>query len=183
MARDGTYHFIPQDMVYENVDSLKKGGLGQDEIKALLTTIKALKSLILLDTCSAGAAVRLARRGGLEEKEAIARLMRATGRAVIAATTDKKPALEGFRQHGVFTYVLLEGLKGAAETQARDGGITIDELNAYIWQCVPQITKAKWGFEQLPMRDIQGQPFPVLGSAVRETQAQCVDCKLERPRR
>jgi hypothetical protein len=183
VARDGSYHFIPQDMVYENLDSLATNGLGQEELKKLLTSIKAQKSLILLDTCAAGSAVQLASRS-LEDKEAVARLMRATGRAVIAASTGERPALEGYAKHGVFTYALLEGLKGAADTAKRDGRITVDELNNYVWECVPRLTRARWGYEQLPMRDIQGQPFPVLqGIAVSGSPSGDIDCKLEKGRR
>ena len=104
--------------------------------------------------------------------------MRATGRSIIAATTGKKPALEGFKGHGVFTFAVLEGLKGAADIVKQDRQITTDELNSYVWECVPQITKAKWGYEQLPMRDIQGHPFPILRIEADPTASGEIDCKL-----
>jgi hypothetical protein len=50
---------------------------------------------------------------GMAEKTAIARLTRATGRATIVASTDSQPALEGYKGHGMFTYVLLEAFHQA----------------------------------------------------------------------
>jgi uncharacterized caspase-like protein len=99
---------------------------------------------------------------GLAEKGAIDKLMRATGRAVIAASTERQFALEGHGGHGVFTYALVQGLHGEADAQGdRDGEITVDELAAYVAREVPQITLKKWGYEQFPMRQFGGRPFPI----------------------
>ena len=49
--------------------------------------------------------------------------------------------------HGVFTYFLLEGLRGKADAD-QDGQITVDEAYAYVAQKVPQAT----GQEQHPVR-------------------------------
>ncbi|MBK7490747.1 MAG: hypothetical protein IPI17_01235 [Nitrosomonas sp.] len=101
-------------------------------------------------------------RGGIGDKSAIDRLMRATGRYVLAATTEKQQALEGHDQHGVFTWALLEGLKGhASRPGSNDGSISLDELADYVREQVPKITQQKWGFEQIPMRLIQGDSFPI----------------------
>jgi hypothetical protein len=52
-------------------------------------------------------------RGGLEQPAALGRLIVATGRTVLTASTSDKPALEGYHGHGVFTYALLDGLSHA----------------------------------------------------------------------
>jgi uncharacterized caspase-like protein len=85
--------------------------------------------------------------------------MRATGRAVLAATADDNMALEGYEQHGVFTYALLEGLKNADTNH--NAQIEIGELADYVEAKVPEITLKKWGYEQFPMRDLQGMSFAV----------------------
>ena len=100
---------------------------------------------------------------GLEEKTAIDRLMQATGRATLASSSSVQQALEGYEGHGVFTYALLQGLSRAADDRGnRNGTIEIDELSNYVSDTVPELTRRKWNIEQIPMRDILGQNFPIV---------------------
>lgn len=171
MAWQGDYHFIPWEALYENTETLVKASLSQEKLAALLKRIPTSKSLIILDSCSAGQLAAdfaegkqfaMLTRGNISDKSAIDRLMRATGRYVLAATTEKDFALEGHDQHGVFTWALLEGLKGhASRAGSNDGSISLDELADYVRAEVPRITQQKWGFEQIPMRLIQGDSFPI----------------------
>ncbi|MCP4455741.1 MAG: hypothetical protein GY809_30140, partial [Planctomycetes bacterium] len=77
---DTRYHFIPWEMRYENEESIRQQSLSHDKIQELMAMIRAQKSLIILDTCHSGslALAPLAPSKGMEEKTAIARLMRAT---------------------------------------------------------------------------------------------------------
>jgi WD40 repeat protein len=159
-AVDGTYHFVPWEAIYENDQVLRERSLDQDKLQTLLAKVPAQKSLILLDTCESGSFTLAARGSDIGQKTAIDRLMRATGRAVLAATSDKDMALEGHEGHGVFTYALLQGLAGAADHNDNTE-IDIDELASYVFEQVPAITKKRWGYEQFPMRDLQGQSFPI----------------------
>lgn len=172
LAWQGDYHFIPWEALYENQETLIKASLSQEKLKDLLQRIPTSKSLVILDSCSAGQLAAdfaegkqfamLARSGGIGDKSAIDRLMRATGRYVLAATTEKNFALEGYNEHGVFTWALLEGLKGhASRLGSKDGSISLDDLANYVRDEVPRITQQKWGFEQIPMRLIHGDSFPI----------------------
>ena len=157
-ARDGQYHFIPADLIYENDDVLVTRSFNQARIERNLKRIKASRTLVVLDTCSSGA---MAGRAGPEDKAAIAQLMRATGHAVLAAASSEQMALEqGEAGHGVFTYALLQGIAGSADAN-RDGIVDIDEIAGHLLKTVPEITKRRWGFEQQPMRRTAGTPFPV----------------------
>jgi uncharacterized caspase-like protein len=62
--------------------------------------------------------------------------------------------------HGVFTYALLEGLNGAADGNS-DGKITVRELDAYLQDQVPELTKKYRGAPQYPSSYGFGQDFPV----------------------
>jgi uncharacterized caspase-like protein len=161
MTLDGEYHFIPADVIYENAQALRVGSEHQERLQRGFGAIKAQKSAILIDTCPwavfvtalSGTLTQFAAARDLSEKGAIDKLMRATGRAVIAASTEWQFALEGHSGHGVFTYALLEGLGGKADAEEdRDGAITVDELSAYVAKEVPRITLQKWGYEQFPVR-------------------------------
>ncbi len=155
---DGRYYFIPYELRYENQEALRDGSIDQGKLRTLLGSIPALKSLMMLDTCNSGAlAVR-----GLAEKAAIDRLMRATGRNVLAASSDSGLAMEGYEGHGVFTYALLQGLRGQADQQGNnDGTVGIGELAEFVSKEVPRITMEKWHYEQIPMRKLEGSPFPI----------------------
>lgn len=153
-AIDGKYHFILPETPYVNEDYLRKGSLDQDKLQTLLAKILAQKSVVILDTCYAGLFTQVRGDG---EKTAIEKLMKATGRAILAATSDRQYALEGYERHGVFTYTLLQGLSGRAANS--DGEISIARLAEFVGEEVPRLTKERWGYEQFPMYDLRGMSF------------------------
>jgi uncharacterized caspase-like protein len=101
----------------------------------------------------------VAQRGAAEEK-AIAQLARSTGTHWLTAAGSEQFASE-FSQlgHGVFTYVLLQDLSGAADTG--DGKITVKELDAYLQEQAPELTQKYKGTPQYPVSFGFGQDFPV----------------------
>lgn len=159
-AFDGDYHFIPWETRYTNEAALRAQSLDQERLRQLLAQIPARKTLLLLDTCNSGAFTGR----GIDEKSAIDRLSKVTGRAVLAASASEQMALEGYQGHGVFTYALLEGLLKAA---GPDGFVEVSKLADFIEDTVPTITKQRWGYEQFPMRDLKGQTFPIARKRAR----------------
>ncbi|MCP4538882.1 MAG: hypothetical protein GY832_17240 [Chloroflexi bacterium] len=167
LTLDGNYHFLPRDFIYHNEQALREDALGQARLEARLRDIKARKSVLILDTCHSGALIsslpplQLASRG-IETKTAITRLRRATGRAILAAAGDTQMALEGYQGHGVFSFVLLQGLKGEADRQGnRNRRVSVTELAEYLGEEVPRITLMLWGYEQFPTRELSGRSFPL----------------------
>jgi len=131
-------------------------------LREMLAAIPASKVLVLLDTCSSGR-FSLAPSRGLDDKASLDRLQRMTGRALIAAAADEKMALEGEGKHGVFTYILLRALAGAAKGDDKD--VDVGELAKYIDTQLPEITKRKWNYEQFPVLETRGSVFPVVRPA------------------
>lgn len=82
-------------------------------------------------------------------------MARATGRSVLAAATDSQEAVEGYHDHGVLTYVLLEGLNGSAAPASN--AITARELGAYVVNRVPAISEQVFKTRQLPVFTLVGQ--------------------------
>ena len=82
------------------------------------------------------------------------------GRATIVASSKDQVALEGYENHGVFTYVLLEGMAGAADESKR-GYVSVKGLSTYIENEVPDVTYRKWGYEQVPQSRLPDQDFPL----------------------
>ena len=159
---DGDYYFIPVDFRFRNAQSVPETAISKHFITENLSKIKAQKSLVMLDTCNSGAFISTGARG-MAEKTAIDRLSRATGQATIAASSDTQSAMEGYEGHGIFTYVILEGLSGKADTN-KDGYVSLSELSAYAEEKVPDYSYAKWGYEQYPQVDLRKQSnFPLVG--------------------
>jgi hypothetical protein len=136
-----TYYFLPHPA---DPDSLLTEGLRwsdfSDAMKKLSIRIK--KVLLALDTCHAGA--------GASSRAALASKLELDSGYILSASKPEEPSVEGgdFRfegerkGHGAFTFALLKGLKGLADTN-RDGTIKIDELFEYISGEVPKLTDYK----------------------------------------
>ncbi|UYO54611.1 caspase family protein [Rhodopseudomonas palustris] len=160
-TEDARYYFLPYDFRYAGEASIRQLGIDQDRLQGWLLRIKAQKSVALFDTCESGSLVgdRIETRG-LEEKTAIDRLVHATGRATLTATSDNRPAIEGYRGHGVFTYTLLAAL-GEADTSG-DGRIDVNELVQYVDDKLPELSYAAFGVRQVPQNVRTNSSFPIV---------------------
>jgi hypothetical protein len=157
---DGRFYFIPQDFHFTGDDSVVATGIGQDRLQQWLARISARKSILLFDACESGTLTEdRAVPRGMEEMTAIDRLSHAMGRSILTATTDDKPAMEGVRGHGVFTYALLAGLAKAQLDP--DGLIDLFDLAAYVDREVPEISYNAFNFRQVPQTRIVGSNFPI----------------------
>ena len=156
---DGDYYYLPSNFRFTSSEAIQQQGISKNDLTRYLSLIKAGKTLILMDTCNAGSFLGNNTRG-LSEQTAIDRLTRSTGHATIVASSDDQVAMEGYEGHGIFTYILVEGLSGKADTDG-DGFITLQELSAYAEEEVPRRSYEKWGYEQIPMRDLRKQDFPI----------------------
>jgi uncharacterized caspase-like protein len=154
---DEEYYFMPQELEYENDDSLRKHAISQTKIREWMTHLPPW-SLLLLDTCHAGGAVALASRGAAE-KYAVSKLIRLSQRAVIVAASADNVALEGYEGHGVFTWAVLDALKNADYDQ--NGRVDVAEIAMHVKKLVPQITEERFKYRQVPMQDTPGEPFDV----------------------
>ena len=159
---DGDYYYLPVNFRYTSKEEIPIQGISKNDLIENLSLIKAGKTLLMLDTCNSGAFFANSGQRGLSEKTAIDRLTRATGHATLAAASDSQSAMEGYEGHGVFTYVLLEGLKGEADSND-DGFVTLLELASYVENEVPERSYEKWGYEQVPQKDLRRQDFPIAG--------------------
>jgi WD40 repeat protein len=157
--RSGVYYFLPVDFRYTGEDSISTRGISINDFKKYLTSINAMKSLILLDTCNSGSFTEAISSRGITEKTAISKLSRAVGRATIAASSRNQVALEGYEGHGVFSYALLEGIKGKAADP--EGRITINRLATFIEETLPALTFKRWGYEQVPQKSMTGTDFQI----------------------
>lgn len=143
-------YLLPYDTDYQNIAST---GFPMWDIKtALKRFIKAKKVVVIADACHAGGVGQsfdVARRGnraiavnpissGLQNLSQIG-----DGVCVISASDDKQFSQESKDWgggHGVFTYFLLEGLKGNADYN-KDKNVTLGELIPYLSEQVRRATR------------------------------------------
>ena len=158
------FFIIPFDVtqLYGKDDVLFEKAISAEEIKGYAQNINAQKQVFVLDACqSAGALESVAARGAMEEK-AIAQMARSTGTFWITASGSNQFATEFEKLgHGVFTYALLEGVKGQADANG-DRKLTVRELSTYIENKVPELSEQFKGLSQFPSAYSFGNDFPIV---------------------
>jgi WD40 repeat protein len=161
---DGEYFLITSNVGSTRTERLKTDAIGQKVFKELISNIPATKKLIIIDTCNAGAlgeAIQVAMlTRGMSEDTAMKILSRAVGSTILSASTSIQEALEGYQGHGLFTYVLAEGLKGKAD-KGKTGYVKTTELADYVDNEVPLLAEKIFKKAQYPTISISGQAFPI----------------------
>lgn len=135
ISEDGLYHFLPYR---------KKEKISINDIKDNISNIRVNKSLIFLDTCESGAAIE----NEIDEKATLNRLSYDDNRNFIVASSKNQIALEGYQNHGVFTYSVLEGFK-KAYFEGEDE-LFVHNLASFVKRIVPKLTKKEFQYEQKP---------------------------------
>ena len=161
----GRYRYLTYDVTAPTPELLDKAALSQEMLQELLARVPAGNALVLLDTCYSGRAVTLSDSNMLI-RNADRRLARATGRSVLAAATDQQAALEGYQGHGVLTWVLLQGLKGAAAPPTQP--ITARTLGDYAIEHVPAISAEQFEAQQVPVFSFVGRDTVLVRRGARK---------------
>ena len=161
---DDEFYFIPTEntRLYSS-EKLNKDGISATFLQQKLMKIQALKQMVLIDACQSGGSVELLAQRGAREEKAMAQLSRSAGIHVLSAAGSEQFATEYAEiGHGVFTYVLLEGLSGKADGAPKDGSVSIYELKSYIENLVPEYSQKFKGQVQYPYTFSKGQDFPIV---------------------
>lgn len=164
-AEAGDYFLITSNVGSISTDRLRADALNQTHLKELLANIPSTKKFIVIDTCNAGAlgdALQVAfLTRGMSDATAMKILGRAVGSTVLSASTSAQEAVEGYRGHGLFTYVIAEGLAGKADRN-NDGFVSTLELAAYVDDRVPVLAEEVFKHAQYPVVSPSGQGFPLV---------------------
>ena len=161
---DGEYFLITSNVGSLSTPKLKTDAISQNTLKDIVSNIPATKKLIVIDTCSAGRlgdAIQTAMlTRGMSEDTAMKVLSRAVGSTILSASTSVQDALEGYRGHGLFTYVVSEGLNGKAD-KSGSGFVRTTELADYVDNEVPVLAERIFKKPQYPTISISGMGFPI----------------------
>jgi hypothetical protein len=118
--------------------------LPMEELSRIFNRIWAERLVFIADACYSGASGgRTIEAGGMRasiSEAFIDRIAGGKGRVIMTASGANEVSAEKDElQHGVFTYFLIEGLKGKADID-RDGLVTVDEAYNYVSKHVPAAT-------------------------------------------
>ena len=161
IGKDKEFYLVPTDVSdLKNVQSeLEQKGIASKLLQQYAIDIQVQKQLFILDACqSAGAFETLMSNDGNQQKS-LAVVARSTGTHWMAASGALQYANEfASLGHGVFTYVLLQALKGGA---AKSKLITVNGLKDFLQTGVPELMKKYNGAAQYPASYGLGNDFPV----------------------
>ncbi len=139
---DARAYLAPYDF---HPDDIASTGYPMDRLGEVIgSKIQASDKILLTDSCHSGAITPTAAG---ENNQAINRslLDLSSSMFLLSASRDRESSYEGpdwGGGHGVFTYFVVQGLGGQADT-SEDGVVTADELAEYVRTEVRRATKAK----------------------------------------
>lgn len=128
---DGKYQFIPYEITNKiSIDNLKEN----------LSKIAANtnKSLVMLDTCYSGTII-----DNINDVATKNRLAYDSTINYIVASSSDQVALEGYKNHGIFTYSVLDAFE-------KNDKLQVWGLADHVSEVVPNITQEKFHFSQIP---------------------------------
>jgi hypothetical protein len=122
------------------------------EVARILNRIRSERIVFIADACYSGASGgRTVNVSGMRANIGdgyLERVVGGRGKVIITASSAAEVSVEKDElQHGVFTYYLVEGLRGKADLD-RDSMVTVDEAYLYVYEQVPKAT----GQEQHPVK-------------------------------
>jgi len=143
------FYFLPKDASFEpNGDLKKSSAVRYSEFVAVMD--QPARTLLFTDTCHAeGISGKKTR--GIDSDEQV-KFFQDTGAIILTSSRGDEESQESDKWgHGLFTYAILEGLRGAADVY-KERPITMKELDAYISETVPRLS----GGTQHPITFVPG---------------------------
>ena len=164
IVADGKYYLVTSNVTSAEPKRLKAEAISSQELEGLLANIPAAKKLVIVDTCQAGAlgsALQLADLNrGMNAPTATTILSRGLGLTVLAAATTDEEAVEDYKDHGLFTRVVADGLT-STEVADKKGIVSAYLLAHYVGDVVPPLALKLYQREQNPAVNANGQDFPI----------------------
>ncbi|MBF0266339.1 MAG: caspase family protein [Gammaproteobacteria bacterium] len=142
-AIDNNWYFLPQEAVtLKDPQHVQKVGLSSKLLSEKLQSLPNQQVVLLIDACQSGAITESF--NNFHQRRELTKLSKETGVHILTATRADQLAPEYDQLgHGIFTFILLNGLKKNkkgfynADLWPQDGQLMISELEKYIEKYVP----------------------------------------------
>lgn len=162
-VNEGSFYFIPTECTGLYQQEKLNMAISVKELQEKFKAIQALKQVVFIDACHSGSSIDMLAMRGAQEEKALAQLSRSSGIHVMASSESQQQSAEIKRLgHGVFTYILLEALKGGADGSPKDTKVTVYELKSYIDDQVPETSYKLIQHKQFPSTFSIGHDFPLV---------------------
>ncbi len=136
-GKDRKYYFAPSDFNFSKKYWAVKNGFKENEISEYLKSIPSIFRLAILDTCFAGKEVQVIK----EELRGLP-FSKKSGISILTATKSTQLANDNYKGHGLFTYILVDGLNGKADFN-KDNVVDSLEIAQYVKNNVGRISKSE----------------------------------------
>ena len=152
-------------------EMIRHHGISSRRLMAALTETEARRVFLILDSCRSGAvieAIATPEGRALDDavgQKALRRLARVGGIHILAASRADEDAAElNSVLHGALTYLVLEGMEGAADNN-KDGSISVQEIIAYAAEEMPLLSRRlrQESISQKPVGYSRGADFVFAG--------------------
>lgn len=150
---------------------IRHHGISSRRLMAALTETEARRVFLILDSCRSGAVIEaVATPEGRSFDDAVGqktlrRLARVGGIHILAASRADEDAAElNSVPHGALTYLVLEGMEGAADNN-KDGTISVQEIIGYAAEEMPLLSRRlrQESISQKPVGYSRGADFVLAG--------------------
>ncbi|NEW60509.1 OmpA family protein, partial [Sulfurovum sp. bin170] len=136
-GEDKKYYFAPSDFSVDSKYWAVKNGFKENEISKYLMNIPSIFRLVILDTCHSGREVDI-----IKKKLIGLPFAKKNGISVLTAAKSTQLANDKYKGHGLFTYVLVEGLDGKADFNG-NGVVDSIEIAQYVQDNVGRISRSE----------------------------------------
>ncbi|MEI6681231.1 MAG: caspase family protein [Bacteroidota bacterium] len=160
-GQDGLFYYLTMeadgaDAIYLNDPVFRKyKALSSQDIGTCLNQIPARKKVLIIDACASGRATEnllasLSKEIPSSEKRALEFTQDATGSYLLASSAANAVSYEaGIYGHGLLTYSLLKGMRGARLEKIEEGEfIDVEQLFQYAKNEVPLMAKDISGIQE-----------------------------------
>ena len=137
---------------------LERRALSASKLSKYIENIGARRVIMLIDACKSGTAVEGFR--DQMDRRVIRRLGQSVGLHIVSATAKQQFAVEHEELgHGVFTYALIDAMNGAADSEPRDGNLTVREIVQFSEEAVPTLSQQYAQYQHWPLIYSRGLDF------------------------
>ena len=153
------------------LELIRRYGISSERLMRSLTKTQARRVFLILDSCRSGAvvdAVSSSAGRALDDavgQKTLRRVARVGGIHILAASRADEDAIELVSiPHGALTYLILEGIRGAADAN-RNGKISVGEIIGYATREMPLLSRrlVKETISQKPVGYSRGADFALAG--------------------
>jgi len=146
----GTSYLLPVNV---SPDDITTNGYAMETLVNNLNRLPARSTTLIVDACfsgntESGMIIKGASPVNIRLRESELALRKGT--TLYASRGNQMASWFDREKHGLFTYYVIKGLRGAADKN-RDKKITVSELKEYVETYVPSMARRTWGRNQNPV--------------------------------